>query len=74
MEWGGAPKMECRSCAGVLLITHDARLIKQTVNEIWVMGNKTVDTKTFSNFEDYKAHLVEKMELEVLSMRGRGRA
>lgn len=30
-----------------------------------VMGNKTVDTHSFSNFEDYKAHLIELMELEV---------
>ena len=50
---------------GVLLITHDARLIQQTVNEIWVMGNKTVDTRSFSQFADYKAHLLELMEMEV---------
>lgn len=51
---------------GVLLVTHDARLIQQTVNEIWVMGNKTVDTQSFSAFEDYKAHLLELMEMEAL--------
>eukprot|EP00669_Euglena_mutabilis_P008606 TRINITY_DN3631_c0_g1_i1.p1 TRINITY_DN3631_c0_g1~~TRINITY_DN3631_c0_g1_i1.p1 ORF type:complete len:439 (+),score=143.45 TRINITY_DN3631_c0_g1_i1:236-1552(+) len=51
---------------GVLLVTHDARLIQRTVNQIWVMGNKTVDTHSFSNFEDYKAHLIELMELEDL--------
>lgn len=51
---------------GVLLITHDARLIQQTVNEIWVMGNKTVDTRSFSQFADYKAHLLELMEMEAI--------
>eukprot|EP00992_Anisonema_acinus_P000705 TRINITY_DN10258_c1_g6_i1.p1 TRINITY_DN10258_c1_g6~~TRINITY_DN10258_c1_g6_i1.p1 ORF type:complete len:176 (-),score=82.18 TRINITY_DN10258_c1_g6_i1:149-676(-) len=49
---------------GVVLVSHDARLIKDTVKELWVVENNTIDTKTYPVFEDYKDHIIDLLELE----------
>eukprot|EP01010_Urceolus_cornutus_P000570 NODE_108_length_2405_cov_235.775042_g87_i0.p1 GENE.NODE_108_length_2405_cov_235.775042_g87_i0~~NODE_108_length_2405_cov_235.775042_g87_i0.p1 ORF type:complete len:655 (-),score=205.51 NODE_108_length_2405_cov_235.775042_g87_i0:110-2074(-) len=48
----------------VLLISHDARLIRETAKELWVMADRSVDTHSFETFEDYKDHLLELMDMD----------
>merc|ERR1712039_689297 len=45
---------------GVVLVSHDFRLIDQVCNEIWVCDNKTVK-KFDGNIHQYKALLSKKM-------------
>jgi ATP-binding cassette subfamily F protein 1 len=46
---------------GILLVSHDARLIQQVCSDIWVVGDNTV-TIYDGDFEDYRAELVAEFE------------
>ena len=48
---------------GVLVVTHDSRLITQTNMAIWVAGNKTV-TPFPGDLSDYKAYVKQLVEAE----------
>eukprot|EP01006_Ploeotia_vitrea_P036136 TRINITY_DN65980_c0_g3_i1.p1 TRINITY_DN65980_c0_g3~~TRINITY_DN65980_c0_g3_i1.p1 ORF type:complete len:664 (-),score=101.29 TRINITY_DN65980_c0_g3_i1:1242-3233(-) len=47
---------------GVLLISHDARLVRDTVKEIWVVDNKNVER--LESFDEYKEMVLEQLGLE----------
>jgi ATP-binding cassette subfamily F protein 2 len=47
---------------GMVLVSHDFRLINQVAKEIWVVDKKTI-TKWKGNIEDYKNHLKSRMEI-----------
>jgi len=46
---------------GVVLVSHDARLINMVCKEIWIVANQTV-TILDGDFEDYRAQLVEEFQ------------
>lgn len=46
---------------GLVLVSHDFRLIDQVAKEIWICANQTV-TRYRGNIRDYKAELRRKME------------
>jgi ATP-binding cassette, subfamily F, member 2 len=48
---------------GLVLVSHDFRLINQVAKEIWVVDKKTV-TKWEGDIQGYKDHLKKKMKLE----------
>lgn len=47
---------------GVVLVSHDFRLISQVAEEIWVCGNKTV-TPWNASIEAYKKHLAKGVKI-----------
>lgn len=51
---------------GVVLVSHDFRLISQVAEEIWVVGDNTV-SRWGGDIISYKAHLKSQME----SLQGR---
>lgn len=48
---------------GMVLVSHDFRLINQVVSEIWICENETV-TKWNGTIMDYKEHLKKNMAKE----------
>ncbi|CAB9523109.1 Tylosin resistance ATP-binding protein TlrC [Seminavis robusta] len=50
---------------GLVVVTHDQRLIDACNCELWVVGNQKVE-KWKGNFEDYKAMMLSSMKLEAL--------
>lgn len=50
---------------GMVLVSHDFRLINQVAEEIWVCENQTV-TKWPGNILDYKEHLKSKIMKEAI--------
>jgi ATP-binding cassette subfamily F protein 1 len=46
---------------GLVLVSHDSRLISEVCNEIWVVGDNTV-TIYESDFDDYRSELVGQFE------------
>jgi len=46
---------------GIILVSHDSRLISQVCSSIWVVGDNTV-TEYEGEFEDYRAELVQEFE------------
>jgi len=50
---------------GLILVSHDSRLISQVCHEIWVVGDNTV-TEYEGDFEDYKNELVVEFEAKQL--------
>lgn len=55
---------------GVVLVSHDFRLIDQVAEEIWICDNKTV-TKWKGSIREYKQSLVDKMVSEGYSFKAR---
>lgn len=53
---------------GMVLVSHDFRLISQVANEIWVCENQTV-TKWRGDIKTYKQHLKNKVMKEMEKMR-----
>jgi ATP-binding cassette subfamily F protein 2 len=47
---------------GLVLVSHDFRLINQVAKEIWVVDKKTV-TKWDGSIQSYKEHLKKQMNL-----------
>lgn len=47
---------------GFVLVSHDARLISEVCNEVWVCGTDQTVTIFEGDFDDYRAMLVEKFE------------
>lgn len=47
---------------GMVLVSHDFRLINQVAKEIWVVDNKNV-TKWSGTIQEYKQHLKKNMKL-----------
>merc|ERR1719454_576922 len=45
---------------GIILVSHDFRLLEQVAEEIWVCDNKTI-TPWKSGIQDYKKHLRKQM-------------
>jgi ATP-binding cassette subfamily F protein 2 len=48
---------------GLVLVSHDFRLLQQVAKEIWVCDNKAI-TKWQGSILDYKNHLAKTMEIE----------
>ena len=46
---------------GIVLVSHDARLISEVCGSLWVVGDNTV-TIYDGGFDDYRAELVEEFE------------
>lgn len=46
---------------GLVLVSHDFRLINQVANEIWVVDNKSI-TKWEGDIQSYKEHLKKRMQ------------
>jgi len=53
---------------GLVLVSHDFRLIDQVANEIWVCDKKTVQ-KWNGDIRDYKKHLLEKHLKDIEKMK-----
>ena len=51
-----------RAAGGMVLVSHDFRLIDQVARDIWVCGDKTV-TKWEGTIREYKQHLAKGMIL-----------
>ena len=47
---------------GLVLVSHDFRLINQVAKEIWVVDKQKI-TKWGGSIQDYKAHLKSHMNL-----------
>jgi len=47
---------------GIIIISHDQRLLSTICNEIWVLrGNKTVEVYD-GDFNDYRQEIIDKMD------------
>ncbi len=53
--------VSCFLQGGVVLVSHDARLICEAGCELWVVDNKTV-TRFEGEFDDYRDSLLEQIE------------
>jgi len=49
---------------GVVVVSHDARLIDAICNDIWIIGNQTVLTNYEGNIFDYRQSLIDKLSDE----------
>jgi ATP-binding cassette subfamily F protein 1 len=52
---------------GVVLVSHDARLIETTNCQLWVVDEKNVQPWT-EGFADYRQHLLEKLEAQMAAI------
>ena len=52
---------------GMVLVSHDFRLIDQVAEEIWVCDNKTI-TPWKGSIQDYKKHLRKQQEAQAGKM------
>jgi len=50
---------------GLILVSHDFRLINQVAKEIWVCENEQI-SKWKGTIQDYKQHLIDKVKVEEL--------
>jgi len=51
-------------CAGVILVSHDARLIEETSCQLWVIEEKDI-SEIDGDFDDYKQEVLQALgELE----------
>ena len=59
---GSAMKRYCfrllSSVSGVILVSHDARLIRETNCQLWVVEDKTVN-EVDGEFDDYRKEILE---------------
>lgn len=51
---------------GVILVSHDARLILETDCQLWVVEDKNI-TEVDGSFDDYRQEILEKLGEEVVS-------
>lgn len=51
---------------GVILVSHDARLILETSCQLWVVENQNID-KVDGDFDDYRQEILEKLGEEVMA-------
>lgn len=51
---------------GVILVSHDARLILETSCQLWVVENQSI-TEVDGDFDDYRQEILEKLGEEVVS-------
>lgn len=49
---------------GVVLVSHDARLIESTDCQLWIVGDQDV-TPWEDDFASYRAHLLQELESQV---------
>ena len=52
---------------GVVLVSHDARLIESTECQLWIVQDQDV-TPWESDFAGYRAHLLEELENQVTTI------
>ena len=52
--------------SGVLLVSHDARLILETSCQLWVVEDQSI-TEVDGDFDDYRQEILEKLGEEVVS-------
>lgn len=52
---------------GVILVSHDARLIETTECQLWVVDDQDVEPWE-SGFEGYRQHLLKKLEEQMTSI------
>ena len=52
--------------SGVLLVSHDARLILETSCQLWVVESQTI-TEVDGDFDDYRQEILEKLGEEVIA-------
>eukprot|EP00051_Salpingoeca_urceolata_P022997 m.385091 g.385091 ORF g.385091 m.385091 type:complete len:103 (+) comp20050_c8_seq11:3181-3489(+) len=69
--WADAVCFLCGCCAGVVVVSHDARLITECECELWEVADGTC--KQFDgDFDDYKEAVLERLEdPEVVEVEGR---
>lgn len=53
-------------CAGVIIVTHDERLIRDTNCQLWVVEGQTID-EIDGEFDDYRREILEELGEEVLT-------
>lgn len=51
---------------GVILVSHDARLILETSCQLWVVENQEI-TEVDGDFDDYRQEILEKLGEEVIA-------
>ena len=51
---------------GVILVSHDARLILETSCQLWVVENQEI-TEVDGDFDDYRQEILEKLGEEVVA-------
>jgi ATP-binding cassette subfamily F protein 1 len=54
---------------GMVVVTHDARLIEATRSQLWVVENKTC-TAWDGEFASYREYLLKKLEEQMEAMHG----
>lgn len=54
------------SMPGVILVSHDARLILETSCQLWVVENQEI-TEVDGDFDDYRQEILEKLGEEVIA-------
>ena len=61
----GAYSQPCVLLLGVVLVSHDARLIQETNCSLWVIENNTIN-EIDGDFDDYRKEVLEALGEEVL--------
>ena len=54
---------------GMVVVTHDARLIEATNSQLWVVDNKQC-VAWEGEFDSYREHLLKKLEEQMAQMGG----
>ena len=55
-----------RCLTGVIIVTHDERLIRDTNCQLWVVEAQTID-EIDGDFDDYRREILEELGEEVLT-------
>ena len=56
----------CCCMPGVILVSHDARLILETSCQLWVVENQEI-SEVEGDFDDYREEILEKLGEEVIA-------
>lgn len=56
----------CYCIPGVILVSHDARLILETSCQLWVVEAQEI-TEVDGDFDDYRQEILEKLGEEVIA-------
>lgn len=56
----------CCLTSGVILVSHDARLILETSCQLWVVEDQEI-TEVDGDFDDYRQEILEKLGEEVIA-------
>ena len=68
--WQAVPCLQalfsCFLMPGVILVSHDARLILETSCQLWVVEDQEI-TEVDGDFDDYRQEILEKLGEEVIT-------